>query len=403
MLDLYLGKDASLPPLRQEDLATEERIAQILSDAQVAMTSPAKENKSPSSQNGNLYQMERKLFAPSSDNAAEDSRSEAGGGQDSDGGGGDKRALCHSTNSNSSSGVNSSSRRSRKYENDDIPQEMVARIYQEELTKLLGQHVEEGFRQRDGYERTQEEIRQALTIYHQELARLSQISPLANSDSFTRFAAAAAAASTFSHGALINGGYASLMASAGAGGGNTGRGRSVSPSDRHNVPLDATVQRSRHAHEPPQRSSGGGGNSAAEEAMRHHGSAFSLVRPKIEPGTTGAPTSGNTTPVNTVAAKTGNYTQVSRSPTGTPGSILSVADAPDDLSASASPLQRMQSITNSLLSQTSLPVLPTPTSRPTKAVLPPITQHQFDLYNNLNTEEIVKRVRIVRFERSYKF
>lgn len=59
----------------------------------------------------------------------------------------------------------------------------------------------------------------------------------------------------------------------------------------------------------------------------------------------------------------------------------------------ASPLQRMASITNSLLSQSALPSLPSQPSRPTKAVLPPITQQQFDQYNNLNTEDIVKRVK----------
>lgn len=64
---------------------------------------------------------------------------------------------------------------------------------------------------------------------------------------------------------------------------------------------------------------------------------------------------------------------------------------PEDLAAS--PLQRMQSITNSLLSQSSLPSLPTTSNRPAKAVLPPITQQQFDQYNNLNTEDIVKRVK----------
>lgn len=64
---------------------------------------------------------------------------------------------------------------------------------------------------------------------------------------------------------------------------------------------------------------------------------------------------------------------------------------PEDLAAS--PLQRMQSITNSLLSQSSMPSLPTTSNRPAKAVLPPITQQQFDQYNNLNTEDIVKRVK----------
>ncbi|GIZ03898.1 homeobox protein cut [Caerostris extrusa] len=57
------------------------------------------------------------------------------------------------------------------------------------------------------------------------------------------------------------------------------------------------------------------------------------------------------------------------------------------------PLQRMQSITNSLLNQAATPSFSTLPQRPMKAVLPPITQQQFDHYNNLNTEDIVKRVK----------
>ena len=58
----------------------------------------------------------------------------------------------------------------------------------------------------------------------------------------------------------------------------------------------------------------------------------------------------------------------------------------------ASPLQRIASITNSLMSQPSNPTLPQVTQRPMKAILPPITQQQFDTYQNLNTEDIVKKV-----------
>jgi hypothetical protein len=58
----------------------------------------------------------------------------------------------------------------------------------------------------------------------------------------------------------------------------------------------------------------------------------------------------------------------------------------------ASPLQRIASITNSLMSQPANPTLPQVTQRPMKAILPPITQQQFDTYQNLNTEDIVKKV-----------
>lgn len=42
------------------------------------------------------------------------------------------------------------SRRLKKYENDDIPQEKVVRIYQEELTKLMNRRIEDMRNQRDG-------------------------------------------------------------------------------------------------------------------------------------------------------------------------------------------------------------------------------------------------------------
>lgn len=57
-----------------------------------------------------------------------------------------------------------------------------------------------------------------------------------------------------------------------------------------------------------------------------------------------------------------------------------------------SPLQRMQSIANSLMLQSSS----SPTGfQPTRAVLPPISQEQFDLYANINTDDLVKQVKDV--------
>src|SRR6218665_1052780 len=58
-----------------------------------------------------------------------------------------------------------------------------------------------------------------------------------------------------------------------------------------------------------------------------------------------------------------------------------------------SPLQRMQSITNSLMLQS--PSSSSQTPQPTRAVLPPISQEQFDLYANISTDELVKRVKDV--------
>lgn len=47
----------------------------------------------------------------------------------------------------------SQNRRLKKYENDDIPQEKVVRIYQEELAKLMGRRVEDLRNPRDHFSR----------------------------------------------------------------------------------------------------------------------------------------------------------------------------------------------------------------------------------------------------------
>ncbi len=92
------------------------------------------------------------------------------------------------------------------------------------------------------------------------------------------------------------------------------------------------------------------------EALRHAGSAFFLVRPR-----------SNSHPA---------FPEPSVFPM-MPGDPVS-------------PLQRMQSIANSLMTRTH----PSHQSqRPLRAVLPPITQESFDRYSNLNTDDVVKQVK----------
>lgn len=76
-------------------------------------------------------------------------------------------------------------------------------------------------------------------------------------------------------------------------------------------------------------------------------------------------------------------------------SILPPSTTPTDFSSAsaANPLQRMASITNSLLTQPIQAPHQPHQNRPNKAVLPPITQQQFDMYSNLNTEDIVSRIK----------
>ncbi|GIY16373.1 homeobox protein cut [Caerostris extrusa] len=160
-------------------------------------------------------------------------------------------------------------------------------------------------------------------------------------------------------------------------------------------PVDATIG-SRSRSESKNSSSG-----REEPEMRHHGSAFSLVRPKTEPNisssmnskSSSTPTSASYRHRNSPSPAPPALLPLPESKTSSPSAPQSSSE---DLTTSASPLQRMQSITNSLLSQSSLPSLPNPPQRPAKAVLPPITQQQFDQYNNVNTEDIVKKVALYK-------
>lgn len=185
-------------------------------------------------------------------------------------------------------------------------------------------------------DRTQEEIRMALDAYHREIAKLNQppnLGLLALQQQALQQQSVAA----------VNGGVQDLSL----------------PKDKVKIVNGIEDKDNKDG-----------------DDLRHSGSAFSLVRPKIEPGT-------QATPSSTASSPLGN-------------AILPPAMTPTDeysSSAAASPLQRMASITNSLISQPPSQPHHTTSQRPLKAVLPPITQQQFDMYNNLNTEEIVKKVK----------
>lgn len=78
-------------------------------------------------------------------------------------------------------------------------------------------------------------------------------------------------------------------------------------------------------------------------------------------------------------------------------SASSTSSSPAFPPTSASPLQGMASITNSLTAQP-LHAPYRPPQRSYKAVLPPITQEQFDRYEHINTEELVRKVRVSQAE-----
>ncbi|XP_039752340.1 homeobox protein cut isoform X7 [Pararge aegeria] len=276
------------------------------------------------------------------------------------------RTQCPSPFSNKDSSQN---RRLKKYENDDIPQEKVVRIYQEELAKIMTRRVDDMRHSRDGFpgmyppffsggmpphmERPPEDIRMALEAYHRELAKIQpggNIPNLHNLPGMPPFPnlLALQQQAMQAQNQHMNGSGAVQDLSLPKEKNTKINGMTDSDKDR---PMDA------------------------EEAIRHAGSAFSLVRPKLEPGQQSTGSSAS-------------------SPLG--NAILPPAITPNDdfsSSAAASPLQRMASITNSLISQPPNPPHHSTPQRSMKAVLPPITQQQFDLFNNLNTEDIVKRVK----------
>ncbi|XP_065170333.1 homeobox protein cut isoform X3 [Atheta coriaria] len=228
----------------------------------------------------------------------------------------------------------SQNRRLKKYENDDIPQEKVYKIYQEELAKIMGKDMRGAgaFQGGNPLDRTQDEIRMTLEAYHREMIKLNQGPGLTN----LGILALQQQAQAFAQQNPLNGGVQDLS-----------------------IPKEVKIKN--------------GDEKEKNDEDKHNSSAFSLVRPKPEPTTP--------LPNSTASSPLGN-------------SILPPATSEEFCASSvASPLQRMASITNSLISQPASQPHHNSSQRPLKAVLPPITQQQFDMYNNLNTEDIVKKVK----------
>ncbi|XP_049277034.1 homeobox protein cut isoform X3 [Anopheles funestus] len=290
------------------------------------------------------------------------------------------------------SGRLGSTGRPKKYDNDDISQDKIAKIYQEEFSKLMRSprefpnllfpHFLSGGM--PPMDRVQDDnLRMAFEAYHRELAKLQQNASAAlpgmpNISNLPNFLALQhqqqqqqqqpSQPSTPS-GQPSTPSQPSQHATTGLNGGSA---QDLSlPKDKQSSSskLNGTISDAESDADMSQKE--------LDESMKH--SAFSLVKPKpSEP-------SGICTPTTTASS-------AAPSPIG--NSILPPTITPtDDFSVAASPLQRMASITNSLITQP--PVTPhhTTQQRPLKAILPPITQQQFDLYNNLNTEDIVRRVK----------
>lgn len=137
--------------------------------------------------------------------------------------------------------------------------------------------------------------------------------------------------------------------------------------------------------------SSGSSNSSEDPGLRHAGSAFSLVRPRSTgpPGEHSPPllmTSSAISPTSSSSAAAANQLKV-----GQELAAASIGSAQQNITSDGlSPLQQMQSIANSLMAKNSLQGHP---NRPLRAVLPPISQEQFDRYSTINTDELVKQVK----------
>ncbi|KAG8196388.1 hypothetical protein JTE90_009603 [Oedothorax gibbosus] len=200
----------------------------------------------------------------------------------------------------------------------EFPPVMLAHIYQEELLKLIGKRMKEG-QPEEQAKQAQDEIRQALAIYHRELTLL--------------------AAQSSHH-----------------------PDSSCHPCPLHRRP-DCGMPYCRD--QPPACCM----PHPQQQNTHEHSGFFSPDAMKVlSPYTSGA------SPLIPLPPETQQTSSSANS-------------------EESSPLQRMQSITNSLLNQAAAPSFNSLPHRPMKAVLPPITQQQFDHYNNLNTEDIVKRVK----------
>lgn len=251
-------------------------------------------------------------------------------------------------------GITPSRGRKPQTDSGNLTQEMVARIYRDELAKLA-QAAEQSGNLAECH------------MYRQELARLAQNAKRRQDDDSSTTGGGSPSVKMevtdqeleenkencgSSHhpdtragsvGALPTGGSFKKEK-------DGGQSRSSTPFLPQAVPQDLSM------------------SSAQQEATRHVGSAFCLVRPRSE----GA---GQISPPDLANG-------------GAPPELktnLAGGAVPESMS----PLQRMQSIANSLMAKT-----PSSTpQRPLKAVLPPITQEEFDQFSTVNTDDLVKKVK----------
>ncbi|XP_069135409.1 homeobox protein cut-like 1 isoform X2 [Argopecten irradians] len=306
-----------VPSVQHDDSHTEERIAQILNDAQKAMhmKKAMEQHQVASAMASSIYQQEMTRLAQVNDHQV---------------------ALRSPTSVSSSNHAHHTSH-SRKFsidgerhrdnaENSVSSKEMVERIYRQELLKLAKAAESAG-------------NLAASSMYQQELARLAvnaqkedqepgEIRRSHSSPENPTVKTEPPDSTSDDIGSQFNG-------------------------FQSNGPIDL----SKHSNSAPTTPTSGSSEKSPSDPSHHAGSAFFLVRPKMNGHENGfeKPRFGSYAPAECI-----------------------------------SPLQRMQSIANSVMSR---PHVGVSSNKPLRAVLPPITQEQFDKYGNIGTEELVKQVK----------
>uniref|UniRef100_A0A0L8GBD4 CUT domain-containing protein n=1 Tax=Octopus bimaculoides TaxID=37653 RepID=A0A0L8GBD4_OCTBM len=345
------GSQGLITSTQREDTATEERINQILSAAQHAMKMKSSEHsksfsgiqhtgqqRSPSVVHDLTTNLSHPLqvstpvplsagYKEHSKNTVSSSKSSltstnGTATMNSIGRSSPSAVSVNSSRSRSESGTpterkhshkNISSQNSSSKEREMAAKEMVTRIYREELTKLAQAAESAG-------------NVAASTMYQQELARIAQNihrNTPQSQESFhqqdkVNIKTEPPDSSSEENASQTNG--------------------PIDLSKPHSAPQTPTTE------------------AAFADSTRHSGSAFCLVRPRLNGQDSYEP---------------------SRFSSYLPSDCLS-------------PLQRMQNIANSLTTRSHIG---TPSTKPLKAVLPPITQEQFDKYSNIDTDILVKQVK----------
>jgi homeobox protein cut-like len=330
---------------RQEDNATEERINQILSQAQSAMHVKQSQDKNQitNAMVESIYQQELAKLASQSpinnNNNNNNNTAKLHSPKDS------KPSTTSATTppkmTNGLVGGDGGRGRRPQIDSGGITQDMVAKIYREELSKLARAAEKSG------------NIAEC-TMYQQELARLAQ-----NAKKHERMDSDREDKENKSE-RRDHERRDEVKREPVEEGLNLSRLKRE-PSEDGYDDLRSTPERRMSRATPDRRMSSE--EEAAiyshQEALRHAGSAFFLVRPRSS-----------------------NHPAFPDHPSPFQ---MALQGGPD-----VSPLQRMQSIANSLMTRAH----PAHQNhRPLRAVLPPITQEEFDKFGNLNTDDVVKNVK----------